>query len=61
MPYAIRCCNCYSNMYLLETNKRPELMDSEKTSLLGIIHIRHRRTEWKAKMTRDNGFLPIVK
>ena len=48
-------------MYLLETNKRPELMDSEKTSLLGIIHIRHRRTEWKAKMTRDNGFLPIVK
>ena len=60
MSYAIRCCNCYSNMYL-EINQRPELMDSEKTGLLDIIRIRHRRTEWKAKMTWDNGFLPIVK
>ena len=37
------------DMYLLEINQRPELMDSEKPILIDIIRIRHKRTEWKAK------------
>ena len=32
-------------MYLLEINQRPKLMDFEKTGLIDIIRIRHRRTE----------------
>ena len=49
ISYAIKCCNCYFDKYLLEINQRPELMDSEKTGYIDIIRIRHRRTEWKAK------------
>ena len=49
ISYAIKCCNCYFDMYLLEINQRPELMDSDKTGYIDIIRIRHRRTEWKAK------------
>ena len=37
-------------MYLLEINQRPKFMDSEKKrGLIDITHIRHKRTEWKAK------------
>ena len=51
MTYVIKCCNCYFDMYLLEINQRPELIDSEKkkTGLIDIIRIRHRRTKRKAK------------
>ena len=49
ISYAIKCCNCYFDMYLLEINQRPELMDSDKTGYIDIIRIRHRRTECKAK------------
>ena len=37
------------DMYLLEINQRPELMDSENLGLIDIIPIRHERIEWKAK------------
>ena len=57
MSYVIRCFNCYFDMYLLEINLRPELMDSEKTDLPDIICIRHRRTEWKAKNDLGQWFL----
>ena len=37
-------------MYLLEINQRPKFMVlKKKTGLIDIIHIRHKRTEWKAK------------
>ena len=45
------------DMYLLEINQRPELMDSEKPSLIDIICIRHKRTEWKAKNDLGQWFL----
>ena len=57
ISYAIKCCNCYFDMYLLEINQRPELMDSDKTSYIDIIRIRHRRTEWKAKNELGQWFL----
>ena len=59
MSYVIRCCvillnrfmirNCYFDIYLLKIKQRPKLMDSEKTGLIEVTRIRHRRTEWKAK------------
>ena len=45
------------DMYLLEINQRPELMDSEKPSLIDVICIRHKRTEWKAKNDLGQWFL----
>ena len=57
MSYTIRCWNCYFNMYLLEINQRPKLMDFEKTGLIDIIRIRHRRTEWKTKNNLGKWFL----
>ena len=45
------------DMYLLEINQRPELMDSEKPSLIDIICIRHKRTEWNAKNDLGQWFL----
>ena len=41
--------NCYFDIYLLKIKQRPKLMDSEKTGLIEVTRIRHRRTEWKAK------------
>ena len=57
MLYAVRCCNCYSHMYLIGINQRSQLMDSEKTRLLDVIHIRHGRTDWKAKNDLGKWFL----
>ena len=57
ISYAIRCCNFYFDMYLLEINQRSELMDSEKTCYIAIIRLRHRRTEWKAKNDLRQWFL----
>ena len=45
------------DMYLLEINQRPKLMDSEKPSLIDVICIRHKRTEWKAKNDLGQWFL----
>ena len=52
MSCTIRCCNCYFDMYPLEINQRPELMDSKKTGLLDIIPIRHRGLNRKQKMVK---------
>ena len=57
MSYAIRCSNCCFYKYLLEINQRMELKDSEKTGLIYIIRLRHRRTEWKAKNELGQWFL----
>ena len=57
MLYAVRCCNCYSHMYLIGINQRSQLMDSEKTRLLDVIHIKHGRTDWKAKNDLGKWFL----
>ena len=57
ISYAIKCCNCYFDMYFLEINQRPELMDSDKIGYIDIIRIRHRRTEWKAKNELGQWFL----
>ena len=44
-------------MYLIGINQRSQLMDSEKTRLLDVIHIRHGRTDWKAKNDLGKWFL----
>ena len=49
MTYIIKCCNCYFDMYLLEINRRPKIMDPERLNLLNIIRINDMRTEWKSK------------
>ena len=49
MTYIIKRCNCYFDMYLLEINRRQEIMDPERSDLLNIIRIKDMRTEWKSK------------
>ena len=49
MTYIIKCCNCYFDMYILEINRRLEIMDPERKNLLNIIRIKNKWTEWKSK------------
>ena len=49
MTYIIKCCNCYFDLYLLEINRRPKIMDLERSNLLNIIRIKDMRTELKSK------------
>ena len=49
MTYINKCCNCYFDMYLLEINRRPKIMDPERSNVLNIIRSNDMRTEWKSK------------
>ena len=49
MTYIIKCCSYYFDMYLLEVNRRPKMMDPERSNLLNIILIKDMRTESKSK------------
>ena len=48
MTYIIKCCNCYFDMYLVEINRRPKIMNPEKLNLLNIIRIKDVKTERKS-------------
>ena len=48
MTYIIKCCNCYFDMYLVEINRWPKIMNPEKLNLLNIIRIKDVKTERKS-------------
>ena len=49
MSYIIKCCNCYFDIYLLEINQKPAIMDPNRVKILGIICIRDKHGKWSSK------------
>ena len=45
----MKCWNCYFDMYLLEINRKPKIMNPERSNLLSISCIKDMKTEWKSK------------
>ena len=48
MSYITKCCNCYFDMYLLEINQKPVIMDPNRVNILGTIRIKDKHEKWSS-------------
>ena len=44
MPFRINCCNCLFDMYLLEINQNPQLLEVNYENQIKILRLREKRS-----------------